>query len=76
MKWGFDEVGQARIQKIVNLGAQQYKLSGWTGGGGANLFFGLTYKSEQGGVRRVRPPLNPRLLVCVRVGGSFGGYLA
>ena len=29
--------------------------------GGANLFFGLTYKGEQGGVRRVRPPLNPRL---------------
>ena len=31
--------------------------------GGANLFFGLTYKGEQGGVRRVRPPLNPRLHV-------------
>ena len=29
--------------------------------GGANLFFGLTYKGEQGGVRRVRPPLSPRL---------------
>ena len=29
--------------------------------GGANLFFSLAYKGEQGGVRRVRPPLNPRL---------------
>ena len=33
-----------------------------TEAGGANLFFGLTYKGEQGGVRRVRPPLNPRLI--------------
>ena len=31
--------------------------------GGVDLFFGLTYKSEQGGVRRVRPPLNPRLII-------------
>ena len=29
--------------------------------GGATLFFCLTYKAKQGGVRRVRPPLNPRL---------------
>ena len=35
-------------------GRKQNKLSDWTGG--ANLFFGLTYKGEQGGgVRRVRP---------------------
>ena len=25
------------------------------------LIFCLTYKGEQGGMRRVRPPLNPRL---------------
>ena len=31
--------------------------------GGANIFFGPTYKGERGGgVRRVRPPLNPRLV--------------
>ena len=29
--------------------------------GGATLFFCLTYKGEQGGVRRVHPSLNPRL---------------
>ena len=37
--------------------------------GGADLFFGLAYKGEQGGVRRVRPPLNPRLSLC-EVAGS------
>ena len=50
------QYNQARIQKMLNRGRKLYKLSEWTGeGGGANLFFGLTYKGEQGGVRRVRP---------------------
>ena len=54
---------QARIQKMLNRGAQTVWIIRVNrgGGGGANLFFGLTYKGEQGGVRRVRPPLNPRL---------------
>ena len=32
-----------------------------------NLFFGLIYKDEQGGVRRVRPPLNPRLVLIISI---------
>ena len=53
---------QARIQKILNLGSQLYKLSGWTGGGGANLFFVLHKGGRTGGVRRVIYRVNARLL--------------
>ena len=54
---------------IIRRGSRKY----WTGGrncinyqaepGGANLFFGLTYKGKQGGVRRVIYMVNPRLII-------------
>ena len=38
---------QARIQKMLNLGAQQYKLSGWTGGR-TFIFFVLHIRANRG----------------------------
>ena len=43
---------QERIQNILNQGAQQYK---YNRGAQIYLFFCLTYKGEQGDVRRLRP---------------------
>ena len=45
--------------------------------GGAN-YFCLAYKGEQGGVRRVHPPLNPRLVALFNAGQYISvaiGYL-
>ena len=53
---------QARIQKILNPEAQQYKLSGWAGGGAQINFLVLHIRANRGHAPG-SPPLNPRLRV-------------
>ena len=59
---------QARIQKILNLGAQHYKLSGWTG---AQIYFFVLHIRANRGRSPGAPPLDPRLVIPTYYVGVF-----
>ena len=49
------QLAGADPENVEPGGANCINYQSEPGRGGANLFFGLTYKGKQGGVRRVRP---------------------